>query len=119
MTQEELRVGNWVQRPKDIRIDILDGERIYYLVDDIMIRDCGYYKDNWAFEPIPLTPEILQKCGFKKNNVRNGYYHSKLELSVYFDDKKLSILSFERYEKLYLHELQNLVFALTGEELIF
>jgi len=29
-----------------------------------MIRDCEYYCDNWAWEPVPLTIDMLVNSGF-------------------------------------------------------
>ncbi len=74
--------------------------------------------------PIPLTPEILEKCGFEKK-----YSHSNLSKYVgngtlYWNDvMSLSYAFGHDYEEepiehtQYLHQLQNLYFALTGEEL--
>lgn len=70
--------------------------------------------------PIPLTPEILASCGFK-----DGYFElpfgNKLcigssnngEYVAYFGEQ---VVTLSKYYK-YLHQLQNLYFALTGEEL--
>ena len=117
----DLRIGNLVQRPKDLRIKMLDGDRIYFLVDSIMIRDCEYYKDNWAFEPIELTEDILVKCcGFEKPTDDNfgGY------LSPKFQNGRIRILNNKWWngcwdtEITYLHELQNLIHSLTKKELV-
>jgi hypothetical protein len=71
--------------------------------------------------PIPLTPEILEKCGFdencsyyKKDNVEIvKIYDSKIGDHYHFcPDKTISFGYFQ-----YIHQLQNLYFALTGEEL--
>lgn len=75
-------------------------------------------------EPIPLTEEWLVKFGFKlqplKNNTKEWYFIARGKFSmnnergfwshspIYLED----VLQIQ-----YVHQLQNLYFALTGEEL--
>ncbi|MCE5225881.1 MAG: hypothetical protein LLG05_08460 [Porphyromonadaceae bacterium] len=74
-------------------------------------------------QPIPLTPELLEKCGFKSNHPT--YYYIPIEdncLHVYYSNNGLygyNVKYMHAYlgEIKYLHQLQNLYFALTGEEL--
>ena len=119
--------------------DILDGGVKYFGINMLMLRDCEHYKDNWAFEAVPLTAEILKKCGFVKDGdfdnhsvdfYRNGQIH--LQLSNYepyetyyvWRDNIVYDLSCRTVNKQYditissLHQLQNLYFALTGNELV-
>lgn len=67
-------------------------------------------------KPIPLTEEILLKCGFEKHNKEfwfkdffigliDNSFNLKEGIGVYVADVY------------YLHQLQNLYFALTNEEL--
>lgn len=73
--------------------------------------------------PIPLTPEILEKCGFEKQDNRwyklnicedyiNLYFESlaKAELSISGLGMKLPHIE-------HLHQLQNLIYSLTKQEL--
>lgn len=124
MKANELRIGNWVQRPLDLRNDIIDGGRIYFPIDHVMIRDCDHYRDNWAFEPIPLTPKILEAAGFHKFNnawVLSDYdpnNHIKWFFSIWNQfDGVYSYNGEMDLELTSLHQLQNLYYALTGEEL--
>lgn len=72
--------------------------------------------NNRNINPIPLTPEILEKCGFEKYDEENdrwvlsgfGSYHMA-EKSFYFGTTSLKIE--------FLHELQNLHYTLKKEEL--
>jgi hypothetical protein len=67
------------------------------------------------FEPIPLTEEWLLKFGFKKSSwgwIKNGVNIQK-GFTLAFSSNKNSI------EIKHLHQLQNLYFALTGQELEF
>jgi hypothetical protein len=82
------------------------------------------------FVPIPLTPEILEKAGFKDDIIRgedcliliitNGI--AKCELIFFQQNTSGAVSLFHEREIIsgnayYLHQLQNLYFALTGEEL--
>ena len=83
-------------------------------------------------DPIPLTPEWLQKLGFEKrvlNGIRIGSYDTiDWDVEYYIDNilllKQLS-QQYDRFQSAnkpyrfiqYVHQLQNLYFALTGTEL--
>jgi hypothetical protein len=81
--------------------------------------------NNNNFKPIPLTPQILEKCGlkgmhtkrlykvFKISPAQSGGYnvHISNELGT-MDIQQCGIPTLN-----YLHQLQNLYYALTGEEL--
>lgn len=75
-----------------------------------------------CLRPIPLTEELLLKCGFEKCNYGNNkefisykmdWFNCRLAVGV------LSIMGYNnRHQDIkYLHQLQNLYFALTGKEL--
>jgi hypothetical protein len=131
---------------KDLRI----GNEFEYLIEDAIsgnewvrntinwedIKYCYYHKKNFnlIYRPIPLTPEILEKCGFKKieNSVQFGWYISvsnRLLCWCYSDVVSIEFKNgqcdeynnhtFFDFPCKYLHQLQNLYFALTNEELTF
>jgi hypothetical protein len=82
---------------------------------------------------VELTPEILEKAGFKED--KEGSYLGSLEESypLYYNGINIAIIhgeyrlwinieedmhySFEWTVIKYLHQLQNLFFSLTGQEL--
>lgn len=83
----------------------------------------------WAFEtsqeletlliPIPLTPEILEKCGYK--GFLSFFEQENGIIELYFDSTT-GIISYEiggvTFSNVYyLHQLQNLHSALGGREL--
>lgn len=119
MKASELRVGNWV------RCKIYNGTK-----DVILPFTWQESKYIHLFEPIPLTPEILEKCGFevrtyKTNGVEKTHYSDSRNICIDHVLKKVFVLGLHQgYEdevwikKIeHLHQLQNLFFALTGEEL--
>jgi len=118
MKAKELRIGNWINyKGNPCRFDIGD-----------------YYEANHNDEflellvkPIPLTEEWLLKFGFEKIVMNNMidiiHYQNKdcwiylikdvFELELIVEDERLNLYRNWKY----VHQLQNLYFALTGEEL--
>jgi hypothetical protein len=119
MKANELRIGNIISEfgiPKTVTPNRI--LRLYQieLAGKIAI-DCT---------PIPLTPEILVKAGFVKTC---GFWNKTIpgqsgvkELSIMLENKTLTITDVHddmvniKLPEL-VHQLQNLYFALTGEEL--
>jgi hypothetical protein len=77
-----------------------------------------YVSDFSEISPITLSPEILEKCGFEKANDNFGGYLSPLYKvgRIRINDNEWYNSCFYTTVK-YLHQLQNLIFALTGTEL--
>jgi hypothetical protein len=63
-----------------------------------------------SINPIALTPERLERCGFTFD-LFAGYYVYELP------NKPQGIDSIKVGSGVYLHQLQNLYFAITGEEI--
>lgn len=104
MKAEELRIGNYIiyQKEHIIKCDIKDIE-----LSEI---------DR---EPIPLTEEILLKCGFEffdNERIFNGFVIEDFHNGNYYFTSGEGIKLHEKHIE-YLHQLQNLYFSLTGEEL--
>lgn len=84
-------------------------------------------------QPIPLTPEILERCGFTKayESFHDGIVIMNLKVAIRLDfqwsseyDKGMGVSNKGEDEALMfpcqsLHQLQNLYFALAGTELTF
>lgn len=113
MENTELRIGNWVQS----RIEIGQKWDVIVSVNDFI----GNYK---LFEPIKLTEEWLLKFGFNTSEwddntsfrlMINDY--NSIVINLEFDYIKIGDLELKNIK--YVHQLQNLVFALTNEELKF
>lgn len=105
---QELRIGNIVR---------LKSKNKDYVIDSGYEIDTGTDSDD--FEPTELTEDWLLKFGYDRNkneycisgHDRFNVFQSVKGPYIFCDDEK-SI----RYVK-YVHELQNIFFALTGEEL--
>lgn len=77
----------------------------------------GSTNDLECIKPIPLTEEILLKCGFKDKlpwEKGNIILDSENRLSV-VDSTGYGVIAARNV--IYLHQLQNLYFVLTGKEL--
>lgn len=117
--ENELRVDNWV---KDSRTNTLVQIGGIHVSGIIYVYDKDY--DDWkrSIEPeaIPLTHGILEKAGFKQSrgSYRMFWHLEKIEIR-FFDSglAKFKISSSHQVKIESLHQLQNLYFALTGEEL--
>lgn len=118
MTVSELRIGNWVAH---------DGLP-FYIRDVEDLRDIERTLKHGTFTPIPLTEEWLLKFGFEDNSYARFYKYvdNEFYITVSFKDYAHTQLSEHPVEVndyslpldcKYVHQLQNLYFALTGEEL--
>lgn len=123
MDATELRIGNkaiFTDFPSS-GIKTIDGSDIKRISEDKYFA--GF------FDPAPLTEEWLVKFGFDKLVKENKWNHQvfrKGQIELYVNSyNKLGItFEFECYQKdidsidlKFVHQLQNLYFALTNEEL--
>lgn len=104
MKASELRIGNYI---------IYDGEEIR--LDVILFSKILKY--NWAniCEPIPLTEEWFFNFGLVKEaqSLFKSHYNKG---ALFYEDERCFYLFNINHIK-YVHQLQNLYFALTGTEL--
>ncbi len=117
MTANELRIGNLI---------LVDGE-----ITEItgVKKSTVFFSDGFqmfiagGLEPIPLTEEWLIKFGLNKtvDHPARKLYENDDICPLWFSDKKgINDFYASRVricECKYVHQLQNLYFALTGEEL--
>jgi hypothetical protein len=114
----------------------------YFIVDNVYGCDVNYIVKLTGetgrmqmrkadLKPIPLTPEILEKCGFEKDadpyNWANPdwdiYRIKRMSIGVkegmfaWYNRSDDDFYSSYYPELKFLHQLQNLYFSLTGEEL--
>jgi hypothetical protein len=119
MKTTEIRIGNWVD---------LGGMRNLY-----QIKDEGFGFGCLNLNPIPLTEELLVKFGLKyeeagvygksgwfikipiQDNPTYLYFNNHLQCSLFVKINPFVFIDINTLK--YVHQLQNLYFALTGEEL--
>ena len=117
MKAQELRIGNYVK----LFLNHEDYDVIQIKIDDL------YYinQKNGIYEPIPLTEEWLEKFGYEWSIFHQAWHR----LGFVFDLSERGVMGYYMHmtkrnneivcpEIIYVHQLQNLYFALTGEELI-
>lgn len=117
---QELRIGNYVE----YRIqDELDDRKEWWelsIIDstDLQILESRIDDD---YRAIPLTEEILLKFGYIGNEPVFSEKSTIFTFGIHKIWKPFNIFldEYYRFEIKYLHQLQNLYFALTGEELKF
>ena len=139
MKPTELRIGNYVYYEHTTHIvSGVHGNKVYswwvkdgqpvieYEAKDISGTQVEnpYIDVISQYEPIPLTEEWLIKLGFEKlTDSNDGFknttytYTKGISFIVYFDGVRLSTNFWMGNEKHYVHQLQNLFYVLSGEEL--
>jgi hypothetical protein len=124
MKASELRLGNWVN--SKIYGDYQIVGMTAFDENSNVFKSMEWYPKGNKIEdihPIPITIEWLAKLGFGKSeehemgfnlNPNFGFYYDyhfqKLRVETENDDFELTNIYF-------IHQLQNLYFSLTGEEL--
>lgn len=122
MKANELRIGNHIINDGCVCeiLHLFGGTYNYCRLKTLQGGDIVALYD--LIKPIPLTHELLEKCGFAKAG--SNYEKDWLLLHTHLERQTFDFLLYESSSRklkatpiLYLHQLQNLVFALTGEEL--
>jgi len=129
MKAEELRTGNFIEqgkvfevKPYQVRVSYWHQHKQQDAMSLVKLDEC---------DPIPLSEEVLLKCGFKR--IANLISGSEIEIEYYQKGKIIVYLLKDFFEieietssgifnlhqtfEKHLHQLQNLYYALTGEEL--
>lgn len=112
MKSNELRIGN-------ITHEMFDGNW-----REVVVSSFDIYNQEEGFIdlfPIPLTEEWLLKFGFVANRYNDVFELYPLMFDCEYTDKGEWNISYDGHplstEIQHVHQLQNLYFALTGEEL--
>ena len=126
MEAKELRIGNYLNF--EFHKDSGGIEKVGVFLSDIENLIYGGNRSKY-YTPIPLTEEWLLKFGFVKDKKHNnccdlelennfylqgvGYGKSNIKYEVILTDSNDNELTLVKH----VHQLQNLYFALTNEEL--
>jgi len=133
MKATELRIGNYVKWKTE---DVTTFEIINYITSQTIGLESDIDFDTLTpielFKPIPLTEEWLLKFGFERQLkmkwAGDGWIHpNSILFDLYKKNKYMGYYQAGRHTKdffyavsieiMFVHQLQNLYFALTGEEL--
>ena len=144
ISAQELRIGNYILDETGVITIIvaIDSERKFW--NEIIQKEFKatarlIMLDNFDWntsygcwveklKPIPLTEEWLLKMGFEKeiddsSFIRKVYYYIN-DFEVEFHGNKLvfrvenkHVTNYFAHHTKYVHQLQNLIFSLSGEEL--
>jgi hypothetical protein len=128
ISANELRVGNlltWEGQYMFVK-DIFQEQIFLHNLDESVSNFFSYAE----VAPIPLSPEILEACGFVNENAIIGQHSltlGRFTFSAYEGSNRFSIQEKAPENSLakgidnltiqYLHQLQNMVYFLTGQEL--
>jgi hypothetical protein len=123
MLPNEFRLGNYVNSVLINEVQKIDLWALRVIEEGNYQN--SYHPDQKVFEPIPITETLLIKLGFdfypnlgrrKFMNIGNLIIetNSNDNFPVYYTIQK-ELICFIKY----IHQLQNLYFALVGEELTF
>ena len=122
MEAKELRIGNYIHP----LLDKKEVAEICYIGENDFgyerLSDKEYFQGN-SIKPIPLTEEWLVKFGFELEDEKI-YYHLDSYEDIYITKTSysFSIYNATHFTNIkqgikHVHQLQNLYFALTNEEL--
>lgn len=127
----ELRIGNYVNGDKDGISVVTSIERYEDRIGITPLTFNHYSFTNQPFSPISITPEILEKSGWISNKICCYLNLNKdIYLSFHRDGNFFLVIKnndegsdckelFIKLNIKYLHQLQNLIYSLVGEELTF
>jgi hypothetical protein len=130
MKANELRIGNWVQinnqewpNLKGVKFKVTSIECNALMLYSIRgIGNSNYNQYDYNIEPIPLTEEWLLKFGFASNPYQDRYEKGVLHIECDKTKGYLQLWCEQLPQAIfikYVHQLQNLYFALTGQELTY
>lgn len=120
---KDLRVGNYIYSSLTESVVEVSTKVLRLMESEIRVKGETTYKG------VPITEDILLKCGFSRGLYIDNLFFTKLDivngdyseiiidmsdcLEVHLDINNFSI----KVECKYLHQLQNLYYSVTGKEL--
>jgi hypothetical protein len=122
MKTEELKIGNWIQDRLHREVKVSEIRQDHYVFH---LSNGSKIKHNIkTASPISIATEWLERVGFCKDEEYDSTYFKSISLLNGFMsfgiDTHANVVLFGGLEignLKHVHQLQNLYFALTGEEL--
>lgn len=125
MEANELRIGNFINRHFEGGSGVLEECNIRDIFDVLRAKNEKDFK--FSFTPVLLTEEWLTRFGFERGGydslfVIKGNFELAGDCPADYPDQDVPPMGITYNNKLtvevkYVHQLQNLYFALTGTEL--
>ena len=106
MKATELRIGNWVKR---------DGQLDGFQIDSHSFWKCERQPET--YNPILLTDQWFKDFGFKQDETKRIWGKDGIMLIRKLRRLPFCLIGYNNSICKYVHQLQNLYFALTGKEL--
>lgn len=119
MKSTELRIGNWVY----YNDEHLRPEKHAVTVSWMDLKTIHHKEKYQHYNPIPLTTEWLERFGFENSKTQDKFFTKGNSIGISTADNKFRFIQGNFVCQLilreieFVHSLQNLYFALTGEEL--
>lgn len=110
MKASELRIGNYVLRQSD---KMIVSKTAIYQIENVNLQSAQKY------EPIPLTETVLLNCNIEKLDKGLFSLGEETQLTYKGDGYNVDVGGVVIAFVIYLHQLQNLYFALTNKELTY
>lgn len=136
--KNEIRLGVWIKYADNPEFTPEYRNKPVQVDEDIMVKLFSKEKEYKFYNPIPLSEEVLVKCGFMEdddtsfwNNNDKTFYTLNKEWHTFPIARDINGKFYKYYpadddyystignELLYLHELMNLYHSLTKEELVY
>lgn len=122
ITVHELRIGNRLLfRGNEVMVRAIEDTQHPNMLRHYDLVTRTLHVKVWfglyQYEPIPITPEILEACGFVKERDK---WEGEIDLYMWRDGiYRLCVDEFGALncDLKYLHQLQNVVHALSGIEI--
>jgi hypothetical protein len=130
---KDLRIGNWVNCDAEAGTLPYRVDEIYtttvFCDSEVYLSSAFKYKD---VSGIPLTEELLLKMGFVRSSSKSPLWSMGNTMLIWFTEYESDMLdnyfefrfgitdSYKAHRNVrldYVHQLQNLTFILTGQEL--
>lgn len=116
ISTEEIRIRNYFNHNDEWNCKGYKGIFQWKESDWYALGECTLSLENVT--PIPLTEEILLKCGYKMANPNSlAYSNDSQDLPYLYETIEGKYSMSTGIPMKYLHELQNRVWVYTGKEL--
>jgi hypothetical protein len=123
ISENDFRVGNLFYGNYETEED----EKIHSVICKILGYDpfdSHFWVENkegieefCSFQKIPITEEWILKLGFIKDEILEFYRNDKSNSTIIIDYDFICLLGYSHVKIKYVHQLQNLYYALTQREL--